>query len=68
MNYQSASIASCLDSTLCELSTDYANSLMYGLCNVSLYNLKLILLIKFLIASECDSYAVRCLLEKINCP
>jgi len=68
MDYQSVAVANCLDDTLCELSTNYVNSLMYGLCDVSLYDVKLILLIQFLIASECDSYAVRCLLEKINCP
>lgn len=68
MNYQSVAVANCIDGTLCEISSNYVNSLMYGLCNVSLYNVKLILLIEFLIASECETYTVRCLLEKINCP
>ena len=68
MDYQSATIANCLNSTLCEISSNYVNSLMYGLCGVSLYNVKLILLIEFLMASECKTYAVRCLLEEINCP
>lgn len=68
MDYQSVAVANCLDSTFCELSTNYVNSLMYGLCKQDLYNIKLILLIEFLRASECDSYAIRCLLEKINCP
>lgn len=68
MNYQSVNIVNCLNSKLCEISDNYVNSTMYGLCNINLNEIKEMLLIKFLINSECKSYNVKCLLEKINCP
>ncbi len=53
-----------LNAKLCSLSSDYVNSLMYGTCTVDLKEIKKIVMLKFLVESQCKSYNVRCLLEK----